>query len=81
MDAERAAPEGIELVTALDDAAAPRNPACNRSVDGWEDVEMEMAIDVDVFRPSAMLDARLDEEFGSVVAGFLRPGTLDFLDG
>lgn len=64
--------EGLALVSALDDDApregSPVVAAARGGEAPLEDVDMDLEIDADIFRPSAMLDARLDEEFGSARA-------------
>ncbi|KAG2824888.1 hypothetical protein PC116_g6736 [Phytophthora cactorum] len=74
-----ALPEGMQLVSALDDAElkvlspvsggeATASEHVRRALllplEGDDALDVDMDIDVDVFRPSAMLDAQLSDAFG-----------------
>ncbi|KAG3246455.1 hypothetical protein PI124_g8815 [Phytophthora idaei] len=74
-----ALPEGMQLVSALDDAelkvlspvsggGATASEHVRRALllplEGDDALDVDMDIDVDVFRPSAMLDAQLSDAFG-----------------
>ncbi|ETL99672.1 hypothetical protein L917_03507 [Phytophthora nicotianae] len=74
-----ALPEGMQLVSALDDAElkalspvsgddASASEHVRRALllplEGDDALDVDMDIDVDVFRPSAMLDAQLSDAFG-----------------